>query len=163
MYYRCDCPKHLSGPSCSQDITSSRSQTWQTCKAFGHLVKTCFTENLSLCLNQCNHRGRCISGFCHCNPGEWGSTRVSYDKFRLEEQQTECDNHKSILEVSMEPTVAYRWTTRASLSYLRDLAMRPGGNPLRSTCTSYPRRSTTSYTTASASTGLWFTSSGSGY
>ena len=27
---------------------------------------------LQACLNACNRRGKCISGFCHCNPGTSG-------------------------------------------------------------------------------------------
>ena len=27
---------------------------------------------MTSCLNNCNNRGKCVHGFCHCQPNYWG-------------------------------------------------------------------------------------------
>lgn len=64
---RCDCPRHLTGPNCSQELVNIS----EACMAFGfNNVERCLhNKALGLCLNECNHKGTCISGFCKCDTG----------------------------------------------------------------------------------------------
>ena len=68
---RCDCPRHLAGPSCNQELRNIS----EVCKAYGfNDIERCFSKAPSHCLNECNHRGICSSGFCKCDPGTYPTT-----------------------------------------------------------------------------------------
>ncbi len=58
---RCDCPWNRTGADCSkhfQGFCLSRAD-----------VDTCGDDHPALCLNGCQGRGKCMGGFCHCQPG----------------------------------------------------------------------------------------------
>ncbi|GIL43551.1 hypothetical protein Vafri_1253 [Volvox africanus] len=63
---RCDCPRHFTGPSCS-DVASNIADI---CANYGFTLSQC--RKASPCFNSCNQRGRCVAGICHCQPGYWG-------------------------------------------------------------------------------------------
>ncbi|GIL72456.1 hypothetical protein Vretimale_4167 [Volvox reticuliferus] len=63
---RCDCPRHYTGPSCS-DLAPNMAQL---CAQYSLSLRECRKE--SECFNNCNQRGKCIGGMCHCQPGYWG-------------------------------------------------------------------------------------------
>ena len=70
---RCDCPKHLSGEDCSDEATDRELAT--RCEAALYPdVKECISSTWTYaCLNSCNKKGKCISGFCHCEKGHYGA------------------------------------------------------------------------------------------
>ncbi|GLI68736.1 hypothetical protein VaNZ11_013227 [Volvox africanus] len=63
---RCDCPRHFTGPSCS----GMASNMVQICAKYSLNARDCRMDHA--CLNNCNQRGKCIAGMCHCQPGYWG-------------------------------------------------------------------------------------------
>ena len=62
---RCDCPWNYTGPACSRLFDGF-------CIDRRDLppVNTCTMGDPTLCVNACNKRGKCMGGFCHCEPGE---------------------------------------------------------------------------------------------
>ncbi|KXZ55491.1 hypothetical protein GPECTOR_2g1040 [Gonium pectorale] len=69
---RCDCPLGRNGTDCSGQLPGSDLAT--LCARFGHTGATCGRElELTSCLNACNFRGTCLTGFCHCRPGFFGA------------------------------------------------------------------------------------------
>ncbi|GLC45721.1 hypothetical protein PLESTB_000505900 [Pleodorina starrii] len=64
---RCDCPRHYTGPSCSDPARNISA----ICKAYS-LTLHGDCEHDPSCFNNCNQRGKCITGMCHCEPGYWG-------------------------------------------------------------------------------------------
>jgi len=69
---RCDCPWNMTGPSCSEPFEGYCIKTPN--------VNTCNDGEPTLCLNACNSRGDCKGGFCHCQPGYFGTDcSLSYD------------------------------------------------------------------------------------
>ncbi|GIL87530.1 hypothetical protein Vretifemale_15566 [Volvox reticuliferus] len=68
---RCDCPKNRTGPSCMD--AADRSLLRVRCaKALYPSIMECTKSELS-CLNNCNRKGECIGGWCHCQPGRFGA------------------------------------------------------------------------------------------
>ncbi|KAG2488240.1 hypothetical protein HYH03_013231 [Edaphochlamys debaryana] len=67
---RCDCHRNFTGDSCSEPIKSlSRS-----CKHHGFpSVEDCVQLTPYRCLNNCNERGTCYGGWCHCQEGYYGA------------------------------------------------------------------------------------------
>ncbi|EFJ44782.1 acetylglucosaminyltransferase [Volvox carteri f. nagariensis] len=63
---RCDCPRHFTGPACSTVVPSIS----KLCAKYSIKLRD-FGKD-SPCFNNCNQRGRCIAGICHCQPGYWG-------------------------------------------------------------------------------------------
>ncbi|KAG2488206.1 hypothetical protein HYH03_013200 [Edaphochlamys debaryana] len=63
---RCDCPRGRTGPDCSQPLATS-------CKDWCRHELNCHSITRELCVNECNQRGACVSGFCHCFPGYYGA------------------------------------------------------------------------------------------
>jgi len=66
---RCDCPRHRSGPDCSTEASNITA----VCRQYGFRMEHCFDEKSSGCINACNRRGKCMSGFCHCKSGYYGA------------------------------------------------------------------------------------------
>ncbi|KAL6761691.1 acetylglucosaminyltransferase [Haematococcus lacustris] len=62
---RCDCPWNRTGPACQQLHKGYCLRVPE--------VNTCSDDHPSLCVNACNQRGRCMGGFCHCQPGYYGT------------------------------------------------------------------------------------------
>ncbi|KXZ41223.1 hypothetical protein GPECTOR_636g743 [Gonium pectorale] len=65
----CECPLIRHGPDCSIPLPDPLP----ACKANSHNAASCFSTSRSLCLNGCNGRGWCEGGFCHCQPGFYGT------------------------------------------------------------------------------------------
>jgi hypothetical protein len=73
---RCDCPKHMDGPDCSTPA-SRRTLRIRCDRQLYPDVNACLRPSDGsggpdagpTCLNDCNKRGACISGWCHCKPG----------------------------------------------------------------------------------------------
>lgn len=64
---RCDCPRHLAGPSCNESVSTPEA----ACKRYGYSAsQDCNAETPGLCLNNCTGRGACFSGWCRCSPGK---------------------------------------------------------------------------------------------
>ncbi|KAG2482149.1 hypothetical protein HYH03_018908 [Edaphochlamys debaryana] len=63
---RCDCPRGRTGPDCSQPLASSCGD-W--CLREGQ----CHRIIREWCVNECNQRGVCVYGFCHCFAGYYGA------------------------------------------------------------------------------------------
>ncbi|KAG2448124.1 hypothetical protein HYH02_006709 [Chlamydomonas schloesseri] len=68
---RCDCPKNRTGDDCSE-LANSGTLSSRCRRNYYPSVKECVTSELS-CLNNCNKRGTCVSGWCHCKPGFFGA------------------------------------------------------------------------------------------
>ena len=68
---RCDCPNGRGGAACDDGNAAPPP---------GAMAGD------ALCLNDCNHLGTCIFGFCHCKPGHFGSDCSLY----LVEPGTHC-------------------------------------------------------------------------
>ena len=64
---RCDCPWNYTGPACDQPFKGFCVKRQE---AFDHFLNTCTSGEPTLCVNACNGRGKCMGGFCHCQPGE---------------------------------------------------------------------------------------------
>ncbi|KAG2483243.1 hypothetical protein HYH03_017900 [Edaphochlamys debaryana] len=61
----------MTGPDCSE--VASRALLSERCRAaYYPSIKECVTSDLT-CMNNCNKRGACVSGFCHCKPGFFGA------------------------------------------------------------------------------------------
>jgi hypothetical protein len=70
---RCDCPKHMSGDDCSH-VADEKDLAIRCKAALYPDVKECIHSSWTFaCLNNCNKRGKCISGFCHCRDGHYGA------------------------------------------------------------------------------------------
>mmetsp|Transcript_36676 Transcript_36676/g.92646 ORF Transcript_36676/g.92646 Transcript_36676/m.92646 type:complete len:581 (-) Transcript_36676:360-2102(-) len=67
---RCDCPRTHTGPDCSTPL-DSRKLTILCHKLLFKDSEEC-TRDYS-CLNACNMRGKCMAGWCHCQPGYYGA------------------------------------------------------------------------------------------
>ncbi len=71
----CGCPRGREGPDCSQPLPTS---CHQYCQHDGQ----CLRIIREWCINECNSRGHCVGGVCHCHPGYFGadcSLSVDYD------------------------------------------------------------------------------------
>ncbi len=56
----------MTGPSCSEPVTKTK----RLCSYLGFPSLTdCLLPKLYNCLNNCNERGTCFNGFCHCSEG----------------------------------------------------------------------------------------------
>ncbi|EFJ49510.1 acetylglucosaminyltransferase [Volvox carteri f. nagariensis] len=67
----CDCPKNRTGPSCL-DVADRSILRGRCAKAFYPSIMECTKSELS-CLNNCNKKGTCTGGWCHCQPGRFGA------------------------------------------------------------------------------------------
>jgi hypothetical protein len=67
---RCDCPKNRTGVDCGA-IADGHTLKLRCTRTLYPSVKECVTSELA-CLNNCNKRGVCVSGWCHCRPGTRG-------------------------------------------------------------------------------------------
>jgi hypothetical protein len=74
---RCDCPRHLTGPDCSEKVSFRKG-----CKQMGFSsLEACTQETPLHCLNLCSDRGKCLAGWCQCQPGHYGADcSLSIDK-----------------------------------------------------------------------------------
>ncbi|KAK3266060.1 hypothetical protein CYMTET_25293 [Cymbomonas tetramitiformis] len=54
---RCDCPHSMGGADCGERRCGNAE---------------CYFNTDGVCLNQCQNRGQCLEGFCHCLPGFYG-------------------------------------------------------------------------------------------
>lgn len=63
---RCDCLRNMTGPSCSEPV--SKAKRLCSYLGFGSLAD-CLLPKPYNCLNNCNERGTCFNGFCHCSEG----------------------------------------------------------------------------------------------
>ena len=59
-YQRCDCPLHMRGSDCSLRKPTPHGSP--------HLF-----DKDAVCLSDCNQRGQCLDGWCHCFPGFFGA------------------------------------------------------------------------------------------
>ena len=57
---RCDCPRGRTGEACEAGSAEP-------------FERSPFDDQPPFCLNDCNGRGTCVFGFCHCTPGFFGS------------------------------------------------------------------------------------------
>ncbi|KAG2427045.1 hypothetical protein HXX76_012561 [Chlamydomonas incerta] len=72
---RCDCPRGRQGPDCSEQLATS-------CREYCQHDGQCHRVIREWCINECNGRGSCVGGFCHCWPGYFGtdcSLSVDYE------------------------------------------------------------------------------------
>lgn len=75
---RCDCLRNMTGPSCSEPV--SKAKRLCSYLGFGSLAD-CLLPKPYNCLNNCNERGTCFNGFCHCSEGYYGADcSISLDK-----------------------------------------------------------------------------------
>ncbi|KAG1670892.1 hypothetical protein FOA52_000394 [Chlamydomonas sp. UWO 241] len=70
---RCDCPRGYTGYDCSVPP----DDPIQMCKKYvfkstSNVNNCTWDAPLNNCLNNCNKRGMCTAGWCHCNPGYYG-------------------------------------------------------------------------------------------
>ena len=63
----CDCPKNRTGDDCSA-LADKKKLRGRCAKAYYPSSQECVTSELD-CMNKCNRRGKCVSGWCHCMPG----------------------------------------------------------------------------------------------
>lgn len=72
---RCDCPRHRTGLSCEREVDDVDA----VCKLYsGWGLGDCLKQDQHHCVNACNGRGRCIGGFCQCQPGGmWAGEQAS--------------------------------------------------------------------------------------
>ncbi|KAG1674838.1 hypothetical protein FOA52_015226 [Chlamydomonas sp. UWO 241] len=70
---RCDCPITRDGFDCSRELLGKPLKDRCRSALFGPDpdIKEC-TETAASCSNNCNLRGKCKSGFCHCQRGFYG-------------------------------------------------------------------------------------------
>ncbi|KXZ46629.1 hypothetical protein GPECTOR_42g840 [Gonium pectorale] len=63
---RCDCPRGRTGPNCATPLAT-------TCRDWCQHDGQCYRLIREWCINECNDRGTCVGGVCHCYPGYFGS------------------------------------------------------------------------------------------
>ncbi|KAG2484203.1 hypothetical protein HYH03_016938 [Edaphochlamys debaryana] len=63
---RCDCPRGRTGADCSTPLATS-------CRQYCQHEGQCIRFIREWCINECNGRGTCMGGFCHCWPGYYGT------------------------------------------------------------------------------------------
>ncbi|EFJ39797.1 hypothetical protein VOLCADRAFT_121779 [Volvox carteri f. nagariensis] len=63
---RCGCPRGREGPNCSSPVATS-------CHQYCHHEGQCHRIIREWCINECNDRGTCVGGVCHCYPGYFGA------------------------------------------------------------------------------------------
>ncbi|GFR45773.1 hypothetical protein Agub_g7227 [Astrephomene gubernaculifera] len=72
---RCDCPRGRTGPDCATPLATS-------CREYCQHDAECHRVIREWCINECNGRGSCVGGVCHCYPGYFGSDcalSIDYD------------------------------------------------------------------------------------
>jgi len=72
---RCDCPRHRSGPACEVNHAGDMAGIEGLCEKYSFTGTTCMrnTSSSGACLNDCNRRGVCVNGWCHCRPHYYGA------------------------------------------------------------------------------------------
>jgi hypothetical protein len=73
---RCDCPRHRSGAACEIDHAADEAGAKEVCKKYSFIdINLCMDTMSSrgACLNDCNGRGTCVGGWCHCRPPYYGA------------------------------------------------------------------------------------------
>ncbi|GIL78580.1 hypothetical protein Vretimale_6199 [Volvox reticuliferus] len=71
----CGCPRGRKGPDCATPVQTS-------CREFCQHDGLCHRIIREWCINECNGRGTCVGGVCHCYPGYFGadcSLSIDYD------------------------------------------------------------------------------------
>jgi hypothetical protein len=74
---RCDCPRHRSGAACENNHAAEEASAKEVCKKYSFINDNgpCLKNLTSFgaCLNDCNGRGACVGGWCHCRPPYYGA------------------------------------------------------------------------------------------
>jgi len=73
---RCDCPRHRTGAACEVNHAADEAGAKEVCgKYLFHKSEKCASISTApgACLNDCNGRGACVGGWCHCRPPYYGA------------------------------------------------------------------------------------------